>query len=665
MTLDDLNIQYCRNTPNNNHKETVYEDTDNAGMNDTSSAQNCIFNMQNNERLSSCAEINSEENDRNNAYRMFNNMFQRPNSQCFKNELQYDEMQTYVNNSFRQAMMPEKRIENQTEPIPAPDIKLEKYPQMVSNNVNDSGQEMMGQNLQNRDSAENLSSKEDVCIVDSDRGTASSDKTDEDMGSKEKEFNTTKKTGSGMRKLEKPPYSYIALIVMAIQSSPTMKLTLNEIYEYLQSKFSFFRGEYKGWKNSVRHNLSLNDCFIKLPKGVGRPGKGHYWTVDPASVTVFQDGSSKRRPRGFKRRCHLPDMQRYSMYYTGVPSPPMMGFDMMGQGNVSCGSLQQTALANLLQPYPSESNDILGKRNHRITVRRKCGMPFHPCYYPNSTPGGPVIGYDGLNQHNPAVPPVSIGTVSTNMSGLQTYLSSSEQMMMPGISGNPQPYGYSLNNNNPALNINSAGMASSGHYMPSCAIAGTAATLGQTSPINSPATGSDFGGVATTAPPSMGYGGTASDQNPVVGSWPVLNGVPSTSDPYIKQSPLSPASSAGSISPNIVTPGTPTAEGINYTPTGSEQVCQRLMNNDSAEMQVSALSSAMNQWPVRLSQPLTSQTCDRNYMEGVTQQTMESATQNSVSLPSISSLCNSLTSSIPVTQDSPYVENKYYSTFAQ
>ncbi|XP_028988763.1 forkhead box protein F2a [Betta splendens] len=112
-----------------------------------------------------------------------------------------------------------------------------------------------------------------------------------------------KKANSGLRRPEKPPYSYIALIVMAIQSSPTKRLTLSEIYQFLQARFPFFRGSYQGWKNSVRHNLSLNECFIKLPKGLGRPGKGHYWTIDPGSEFMFEEGSFRRRPRGFRRKC--------------------------------------------------------------------------------------------------------------------------------------------------------------------------------------------------------------------------------------------------------------------------------------------------------------------------------------------------------------------------
>lgn len=112
-----------------------------------------------------------------------------------------------------------------------------------------------------------------------------------------------KKANSGLRRPEKPPYSYIALIVMAIQSAPTKRLTLSEIYQFLQARFPFFRGSYQGWKNSVRHNLSLNECFIKLPKGLGRPGKGHYWTIDPGSEFMFEEGSFRRRPRGFRRKC--------------------------------------------------------------------------------------------------------------------------------------------------------------------------------------------------------------------------------------------------------------------------------------------------------------------------------------------------------------------------
>ncbi|XP_017121425.1 forkhead box protein biniou [Drosophila elegans] len=130
---------------------------------------------------------------------------------------------------------------------------------------------------------------------------------------------TTKK--SGTRRPEKPALSYINMIGQAIKESPTGKLTLSEIYAYLQKSYEFFRGPYVGWKNSVRHNLSLNECFKKLPKGmgVGKPGKGNYWTIDENSAHLFEDeGSLRRRPRGYRSKIKVkPYAGHANGYYTG------------------------------------------------------------------------------------------------------------------------------------------------------------------------------------------------------------------------------------------------------------------------------------------------------------------------------------------------------------
>lgn len=94
----------------------------------------------------------------------------------------------------------------------------------------------------------------------------------------------------------KPPFSYIALIAMAIRDSGTGRLTLAEINNYLMQKFPFFRGSYTGWRNSVRHNLSLNDCFLKVLRDPSRPwGKDNYWMLNPNSEYTFADGVFRRR----------------------------------------------------------------------------------------------------------------------------------------------------------------------------------------------------------------------------------------------------------------------------------------------------------------------------------------------------------------------------------
>ncbi|VDN98038.1 unnamed protein product [Rodentolepis nana] len=91
----------------------------------------------------------------------------------------------------------------------------------------------------------------------------------------------------------KPNFSYIGLIAKAILSSKDRRMVLSEIYEWIQVNYAYFRSRGPGWRNSIRHNLSLNDCFIKV--GRSSNGKGHYWGIHPANVEDFRRGDFRRR----------------------------------------------------------------------------------------------------------------------------------------------------------------------------------------------------------------------------------------------------------------------------------------------------------------------------------------------------------------------------------
>lgn len=135
----------------------------------------------------------------------------------------------------------------------------------------------------------------------------------------------------------KPPFSYAQLIVQAISSAPDKQLTLSGIYSYITKHYPYYRTADKGWQvrscpyycqfniilyqyvgchmvsyqfnmhyvcpnsllfpfqNSIRHNLSLNRYFVKVPRSQEEPGKGSFWKIDAASESKLVDQAFKRR----------------------------------------------------------------------------------------------------------------------------------------------------------------------------------------------------------------------------------------------------------------------------------------------------------------------------------------------------------------------------------
>ncbi|KAL4830659.1 hypothetical protein H8958_001022 [Nasalis larvatus] len=88
--------------------------------------------------------------------------------------------------------------------------------------------------------------------------------------------------------------SYADLITKAIESAPDKRLTLSQIYDWMVRYVPYFKDKgdsnsSAGWKNSIRHNLSLHTRFIRVQNE--GTGKSSWWMLNP------EGGKTGKTPR--------------------------------------------------------------------------------------------------------------------------------------------------------------------------------------------------------------------------------------------------------------------------------------------------------------------------------------------------------------------------------
>lgn len=114
------------------------------------------------------------------------------------------------------------------------------------------------------------------------------------------------------KEFPKPAYSYSCLIAMALKNSRAGSLPVSEIYSFMCEHFPYFKTAPSGWKNSVRHNLSLNKCFEKIEKPAtnGNQRKGCLWAMNPDRITKMDEEVqkwSRKDPLAIRKAMVFPD----------------------------------------------------------------------------------------------------------------------------------------------------------------------------------------------------------------------------------------------------------------------------------------------------------------------------------------------------------------------
>lgn len=178
-------------------------------------------------------------------------------------------------------------------------------------------------------------------------------------------------------------------------------MTLAEVYEWVQNRYEYYRDESTGWKNSIRHNLSINRTFEKLARPAGEPGKGCYWMLNEAAA--FDGLGISRRKRRRADRSKRGSGKKSGGDRAAGKSPSRSG---SGGGRISTSSPSMNELNKMMMRQMSEpstssasTSSVQGDPAALLAAGKACSFVDHDDEVFSS------VGYSSMPIARPAAPP--------------------------------------------------------------------------------------------------------------------------------------------------------------------------------------------------------------------------------------------------------------------